>query len=530
MTGTVLLTPLAAQEPQRHPYTIPHVLRFGSGEDLVGLNPHFNQQAVLGYLAHMTMAWLVRYDLHNRPVPELLTVLPTLANGGISRDGKTITYHLRHDAKWSDGVPFTSADVAFSIAVVVNPRNNETAAEDFHRITRVQTPDPYTVVLHLNAPYADFLATYFSTSGAQPCILPKHLLADLPEINDAPYNGLPVGIGPFKYESWKRGDSVELVPDPLYFRGRPKLERIVFKIIPDRNTMLTQLSTHEVDLWVPLATAFVPRARAIAGITVATFPSYFYNHIDFEVAHGVLADPAVRQALRLATDRPTLLAKIYHGLGTLQESPMPPSHPMFDPHIPLVPFDLATANRLLDRAGYVRGPDGIRAKNGRRLSFTYASFVGSPDTDAMIELIRSWWGQIGAEFTVHRYLSAQFFGPFSAGGILYAGHYDVTNFAWGTGALGDLSSIFSCHRIPPNGQNVTRYCNAAVTRAIDDFTSTYDEARQRRDSWAAQEQIARDVPSMVMYARYDAVAYNSDLHNFRLNQASSFDDMMNVDI
>ena len=238
LMGVALLAPSTAQEPQRHPYTVPHVLRFTAAEDLVGLNPHFNQQTIVGYLAHMTMAWLVRYDLHNRPVPELAAVIPTQANGGISRDGKTITYHLRHDAKWSDGVPFTSADVAFSIATVQNPKNNEIAIEDYQRIARVETPDPYTVKLHLKAPYGDFLASYFSTSGAGPCLLPKHLLDGLPEINDAPYNNLPVGIGPFKYASWKRADSVELVPDPLYFRGRPKLERVVFKIIPDRNTAL----------------------------------------------------------------------------------------------------------------------------------------------------------------------------------------------------------------------------------------------------------------------------------------------------
>jgi peptide/nickel transport system substrate-binding protein len=524
-------SPISAQEQKRNPWTVPHVLRYGAGEDLVGLNPHFNQQTIVGYLSQMTMAYLVRYDIHNRPVPELATAVPTQTNGGISRDGKTITYHLRRDAKWSDGVPFTAADVAFSIAAVVNPKNNEIGVEDFERILRVDTPDPYTVVLHLKAPYGDFLATYFSTSGAGPCILPKHLLDTLPQLNDAEYNNLPVGIGPFKYVSWKRGDAVELVADPLYFRGRPKLERVIFKIIPDRNTMLTQMQTHELDLWTPLPSAFLPRAQGISGVRVQTFPSYYYNHIDFNVAHGALADPVVRQALRLALDRPTLLAKIFHGNGSLQEAVMPPTHPMFDPHIPLVKFDIAAANRLLDRAGYVRGADGIRAKGGNRLSFVYASFVGSPDTDAMIELIRSWWKQIGAEFTVQRYLAAVFFASYASGGILDTGRYDVTNFAWGTGALGDRTSVFSCRRIPPKGQNMMRYCNASVTRALDDFTSTYDEARQRRDSWFIQEQIARDVPTIVTYARDEAIAYNTDLHGLRTNQASSpFDDMMNVDI
>jgi peptide/nickel transport system substrate-binding protein len=527
----LLALPLVSvAQSERHPYTLPHVLRFASGEDLVGLNPHFNQQGVVGYLAHMTMAYLVRYDARNRPIPELAATIPTQANGGISRDGKTITYRLRHDAKWSDGAAFTSADVAFSIAVVQNPKNDEAGGDDFHRIVRVDTPDRYTVVLHLKAPYSDFLATYFGTGGANPCVLPKHLLGDLPELNDAPYNSLPVGIGPFKYASWKRGESVELVPDPLYFRGRPKLERVIFKIIPDRNTMLTQLTTHEIDLWIPAAASYVPRLRSIPGITVGILPSYFYNHVDFNTARGALRDPIVRRALRMATDRATILAKINHGIGSLQEGLLAPAHPYYDPHIALVPYDLARANGLLDHAGYVRGPDGIRAKHGQRLAFNYGTSLGSPDTDAMIELIRASWKQLGVDLTVRRYLSATFFGPYSAGGILYAGKFDVVNFAWGVGPLGDQQNIFSCRRIPPNGQNVTRYCNAEVDRAMVDFNATYDEARQRRDAWLIQERIVRDAPTIVMSARADVIAYNSDLRNFHPNQVSPFDDVLNVDI
>jgi peptide/nickel transport system substrate-binding protein len=98
----------------RHPYTIPHVLRYATAEDIVGLNPHLTQQTVLGYMASLTMAWLTKFDGENRPIPELTTVVPTPANGGISKDGLTITYHLRKDAKWSDGVPFTADDVVFS--------------------------------------------------------------------------------------------------------------------------------------------------------------------------------------------------------------------------------------------------------------------------------------------------------------------------------------------------------------------------------------------------------------------------------
>nr|MDQ6943129.1 ABC transporter substrate-binding protein [Candidatus Eremiobacteraeota bacterium] len=185
-------------QAQRHPYTIPHVLRYATGEDIVGLNPHLNSQTVVTYMGSLAMAWLVRYDAHDRPVPELATAVPSRANGGISADGKAITYHLRHDAKWSDGVPFTAADVRFSADVVRNPANNELTHVGFDLIDRVDTPDAYTVVFRLKRPHAGFYVNFFGSAFAQPCILPKHLLEHEKTINEASYNALPVGIGPFK--------------------------------------------------------------------------------------------------------------------------------------------------------------------------------------------------------------------------------------------------------------------------------------------------------------------------------------------
>ena len=331
----------SAAQAARHPYTIPHVLRYATGEDIVGLNPHLVQQSTVSFMSQMTMAWLVRYDKRNQPVPELATVVPSKANGGISRDGKTITYHLRHDAKWSDGTPFTADDVRFSVDVVRNPANNEGTHLGFDQIDRVEVPDPYTVVFRMQRPYSGFYVNFFSSGGANPCVLPKHLLEKLPNINDAPYNALPVGIGPFKYVAWKRADRVEMVPDPLYFGRKPKLQRVIFKIIPDRNTTLTQLTTHEIDLWGAVPAAFYDRTRALPGVATIRQGSYGFNHVDFNVEHGALRDPVVRRALRLATDRATIREKIRHGVGILQETPFSPGHPF---HVDLPRFQPAASS------------------------------------------------------------------------------------------------------------------------------------------------------------------------------------------
>lgn len=520
---------LPSRAAGRHPWTVPHELRYATGEDVSSLNPHLNSQVTLSYLSSLTMAWLVRYDERNRPVPELAAAVPSRANGGISADGKTITYRLRRDARWSDGTPFTSADVAFTVDVVRNPANNESTHEGFDLIQRVETPDPHTVVFRLQRPHAGFFVNFFGSAFAQPCILPKHLLAGRRTINDAPYNALPVGIGPFKYASWTRGDRVEVVRDPLYFGRKPKLDRVVFKIVPDRNTLLTQLRTHEIDLWLPVAGAYVERVRGLDGIGLLQRPSYIYSHLDFQVQHGPLRDPAVRRALRAAIDRRTILAKIVHGVGTLQETPLPPGHP-FHLDVPLVPYDLAAANRMLDAAGWVRGADGVRAKHGERLAFTFATSTGTPDADQMIELIRASWAQAGAAIEVRRYPSSLLFAPEASGGIIRGGAFDVAFFGWLNSPDGDLTNLFACDRMPPHGQNVVRFCDPAVDRALARFEGSYDENVQREALADAQRRIVADAPTVVMYARRDVFAFNDDLHGFHPNQVTPFDDLVDADI
>ena len=529
---TILAVPLAGQsqaQSERHPYTIPHVLRFAGAEDITGLNPHFATQTVVGYLDRLTMAYLVRFDAENRPIPELATEVPTRKNGGISADAKTITYHLRHDAKWSDGAPFTSADVAFTVGVVRNPKNSEIGIDDFLRISRVDTPNPYTAVFHLTRPDAQFYTT-FGTGGAGPCILPKHILAGLDSIVSAPYNALPVGIGPFKFSAWHRGQAVEMVADPLYFRGRPKLDKVIYQIIPDRNTVMTQMTTHELDLWMPVPGNYYDRLREVAGVVLKKSPSYGYDHLDFNLKNPALRDPVVRQALRYATNRGAILEKIRHGVGSLQESVISSVHPFYNPAIARIPYDPAKANALLDADGWKRGADGIRAKNGARLSFTYASSVGAPDTDQMIELIRVWWKDIGVEFDVKRYLASILFAPMSQGGILYGGHFDIIGFAWGGTPTGDQTQLFACDRQPPNGQNIVHYCNPVLDRLMTTFKTDNDEAVQKKTLRDIQAILAHDVPNVVLDLREDVFAYNSDLKNFRPNQVSVFDDVMDMDI
>ncbi|HTJ28373.1 MAG TPA: peptide ABC transporter substrate-binding protein [Candidatus Limnocylindria bacterium] len=513
---------------RQNAYTIPHTLRLGDIQDFDNLNPHLSTAIQLGTLSELTMAYLVRYDAHNRPRPELATEVPTQQNGGVSKDGLTITWHLRHGVRWSDGAPFDADDVVFSTNVVNNPANNEVGRDGWNLITKIDEPDKYTVVFHLKKPYSGYLPTFFGSAGANPCILPKHILGNLPNINQAPYNSKPVGIGPFRYVEWVRGDHVTLEANPYYWRGEPKLKKIVYKVIPDRNTLLTELQTGEIDMWAFVPPAYVGRAVALPNVDHVRGPSYLYMHLDFNTTRPALADQTVREALRLATDRKLLIDKVNHGVGLLQESPESSVSPWYTP-IPLVPYDPAKANQLLDQDGWKRGPDGIRAKNGVRLNLEWGTNSGSPDGDARIEQIRSMWKQIGVAITVKHYNPALYFQL--TGGVIYGGKFDVTAFLWQMTPDGDLNPINSCTEMPPNGQNVTRLCDPkTIQPLLDQEKLAYDEAARKAIIAKATRAISDRVPYEVLLLMEDVHAYNKDLKNFHPNATTPFDDFMNVDI
>ncbi len=518
---------VAAGEPARlNASTQPHVLRFASAEEIAGLNPDLNSQLVVHNISELTMAFLVRFDRHNRAVPELATVVPSRANGGVSEDGRTITYHLRRNVRWSDGAPFNGDDVRFSFDAIDNPANDIYTRDGFDRITKIDEPNKETIVIHMREAYAPFVVTFFASRGY--ALLPKHILGALHDINSAPYNSLPVGIGPFRFTAWHRGESVDMEANPYYWRGLPKLHKIVYEIVPDRNTVMTQLQTGELDLAYPFTGSYLPRLTPLRNVALLRQPAYSYDLLALNMTHPVPADRVVREALRLATDRAAIRDKIEHGVGVLQEAPMPSIYPGIA-RLPLVPFDIARANALLDRAGWKRAADGVRVKNGTRLALDFASSTGTPDVDESLELIRAGWQQLGVAITIKRYPSSVLFAPYADGGILYTGKFDVLALGFSVLAVDGLQT-YRCDQMPPTGQNFSHYCNRDVDADLRDFDRQFTREDQARDLNRALAQIDRDVPVIVFGGREDLFAYNRDLKHFHPNAVSVFDDMMDVDI
>jgi len=511
--------------------TRPHWLRIADGSgDVPTLNPDLYTEATIGYISELTMAYFVRYDAKGEPYPELLTVIPTKANGGISQDGKAITWHLRHGVRWSDGAPFTADDVVFSTKAVLNPANNVVGRDGWDLITKIDEPDKFTVVYHLKQPYGPYLPTFFGTGGANPCILPAHLLAKYPNINHVAYNAKPIGIGPFRVTQWKRGDSVEMEANPYYWRGVPKLKRITYKLIPDRNTLLTQLQSGDVDLAPKAQNAMIDQFRAIRADNVVVTPSTDYALLSFVVTRPLMKDIRVREAIRYAVDRASILRDLGHGLGELGESILPPSNPLA-PKVPLIPYDPGKAIALLEQAGWTTvGSDGIRTKDGKKLLLDFVGYTGSPTLDSEIEIMRQGFLKVGIGLNVRKYATGIFFGAVQDGGIVYGSKYDMTIFSWVGQPGADYSTIYESNQIPPDGQNAMHYSDPQADVWMRQIKGTYDEAAQKALLAKLIPRIVQDVPIVVMAYPDNVFVQNKDLKNFVPGPFTYFDNMMNVDI
>jgi len=508
-----------------------HWLRVADGQgDVPTLNPHLFSGATVHFIAALTMAYLFRYDANNALTPELATALPTKANGGVSPDGKTITFHLRHGVRWSDGAPFTAADVAFSIRTVLNRANNEVSRSGFDLIERTETLDPYTLRLHMKQPYAIFEPNFFGAGATSPCILPAHLLGKLASINDASYNALPVGIGPFRVTSWTPGKSVEMEANPFYWRGRPKLQRVSFLFIPNREKLLDAMQSYDVDLWPGAPPIYIEQIKAITALDHIILPGSYWTGVFFDLTRAPANDARVRRAIRLAIDPRQIVAEPLDGNALVTGGFLSPITPNAPADILPYELDRPRAAELLDRSGYRLGPNGMRTKDGHPLTLTLAYPSGISMNERIAQLIRGELSLSGIDLQTRQYPPARLFATYGEHGVLAHGDWDMALFAWDGGPSGSLESLFGCSMAPPNGQNIMHYCNPLLDETMHQFTMSFDPA-QRHDLLEKIELLVQnDDPAFPLFVWNLAYTYAPELQGYTPSARAVFGDPLQLDI
>ena len=496
------------------------ILRAAIFAEPSSLNPLLGTNTAENFLSSLTFDLLVTLDDRGNDIPDLAAAVPTLENGGISRDGKTITYKLRHGVKWQDGKPFTSADVKFSWQAIMNPNNNVAERVGYDKVASVDTPDAYTAVFHLKEQFAPFVDTVFGESDLPYRIVPKHLLGGYPNINRVPFNQQPVGTGPFRVVRWYHGDHVELAANPLYFRGAPKLQKILVYTVPDGNTSAAELQSHGVDLVLAVTAANFRNLRKVSGVRTLLVKQPSYAAAVFNTTHPPLDDVRVRQAIAYAINEKRIVDNLTYGTATLASSDLSDYYWAHDSALVPYGLDKTKAADLLDRAGWRRGPSGMRAKNGKALSLQLTIGAGSQTANQIAVELQSDLRQVGIDLAIKTYSYSLLYATQAMGGIQQSGKFDLTLLVWVSGADPDDSSQWTCKAAPPNGNNISRYCNAAFDNAETAALTHFDRATRKRAYALTQQMLLKDAPAAFEYYPRARYAMTPGLQNFSPNGIS----------
>jgi peptide/nickel transport system substrate-binding protein len=495
----------------RHPWTQPGHVRIGATEEPDSLNPLFANAAAADQVGTLLYAYVFRLDPKGELIPEIATEVPTYANGGISKDNKTIRLHLRRGMMWADGAPLDGRDIRFTWRAVMNDANRTKSRIYWDNVAAMDLPDNNTLVVHLKRPNSAILYGLFSTGGAAYPPLPEHLLGKLPDINRAPFNSAPLSSGPWILKAWNHGSSLEFVPNDKYWRGPPKLAALSWNVVPNTDTLFAQLQTHEIDVYDPVPEAQISRVQKLTGIRLVKRLKSNWRHLEINTRKPYLSDVRVRRAIAEAVDWDRMNAKIYHGVNIRATSDIVPDS-WAAPTIPQWRFDLEDAKRLLTAAGWQVARNGYRFKDGMPLAISISTGTNKPANIAAEVQMQQDLRAAGINLSIQNYAVSLLF---AQNGPLYSGRYDMSWSIDTNGPEPDNQGSWSGAFIPPHGANTSFLNDPVLTQTTAQALLTFDRKKRKALYQREEERIHELVPAIFLYWSVDTAAVNSDLKNYR---------------
>ena len=475
---------------------------------------------------------MLRINQQSQPEPALLAEIPSLANGGISKDGLTYTLRMRPGLKWDDGAPCTMRDWTFTWKWIMTPKNGAVITSGWDKIADVQVRDDATALVKLKEQYTPFVAE--TLAGWQ--LLPEHAQG---KVTSQDFGRRPVGNGPFKFSEWASGDHITVVRNPLYWRPQKAyLDRIIFKVLPDRNTVIAQAKTGDIDLGIDYTEAQIPEMSKVPNVDLIVTHPPIYERYHFTMVsrddvtkpHPILGDIQVRRALVMATDRQTIINTVLYGRSKIAKNELDNTAYENTGVRPLA-FSPAQARTLLDEAGWKAGPDGIRVKNGQRLTLTFSTTAGNQTRATIEAIVQANWKSVGVEMTIHDEPASNFFGSFSEGGGWLARKYDVVGFTNGLSSVDpNLRPFWHSSEIPtkdkPNGLNASGLADPKLDALLDAQLREFDPAKRRQLLNQAQAALHDDLPMIPMYDRATINTVNKRVHGVNPTNFGSITGMM----
>ncbi len=471
------------------------------------------------------------FDDGNKPVLELATEIPSSENGGVSADGKTITYKLREDVTWSDGEPLTADDFVFTYDMILSDKNivnGRYPYEDY--VTSVVATDAHTVTATFSEPFAAWLTTVFTY------VLPKHVLQPVFEaegtLDNAEWNKAPtVGVGPFVFSEWESGSHLVFKGNPNWIKPA-KLEQVFIRIVPDDAAQEAAIIAGDTDIGVFLSSDQIEKLEADGKVDVVAVASGYdegwFLNVNPATARPFMLDVNVRKAIALATDRFTIVKDLLvEEVNPVNVTFWDATAPYGNPDLAPYPYDPDQAKALLDAAGWVdSNGDNTRDKDGVELVVRYITNQRELRKSVQAVVAQQWsLVGIGAELVNHS--SDIYWNNYNDGGPQAQGLYDIAEYS-SVGAFPDpeASSGWLCSEIAsadnPDGANWQGYCSEAMDALLKEQAVTLD-LNKRIELYKQISQLMYDEVLYVgIWLDPDLWSVNSRLQNVKLSGATPF--------
>lgn len=433
-----------------------------------------------------TVHWAMISNIHNALIQLDYNneFIPVLAESyEVAPDGLSYTFKLRQGVPFHDGKEFTSADVKYTFEFYSDAETGSTIANNFLGMGEIETPDDYTVIINMEKVNAAFLV-----NAATTWIVQSEYHA---EVGEEVYRTAPIGTGAFKLVEWVPAEYTLLEAFEDHFRGRPRVDFIRQNIVPEPSVRAIALETGEADsaTW-PLLVEDSLRLRD-EGYTVFATPADSVKHFPLNNSLPQLSDKRVRQAMLMALDRQRIIDELWNGAAEVAHSNLSPAATVYyKADVKKYAYDPDGAKALLDEAGWTVGADGIREKDGMKLSFTCTTITGDQARRPIAELAQQFLAEIGVDMQLQEAPVASILEA------LRKGEMDASLFNWTYGSSLDPDAAVTLRSDGAN--NFSQFKNARVDELLDLGLQTVDPAERRQYYDEIQEIVAEEVPFLFL--------------------------------
>jgi peptide/nickel transport system substrate-binding protein len=465
------------------------LLIMGSIGDASNLIPMLASDSASHDIASLIFNGLVKYDKN-------LKLVGSLAESWeVSPDGLTITFKLRRGVKWQDGKEFTAEDVMFGYETIINPNTRTAYSGDFKEVQEAHVVDPYTFRVTYKRAFAPGL-----TSWGSLVVLPKHLLQGQ-DINTAPFSRKPLGTGPFRLKEWKTGEKIVLEANPQYFEGRPYLDGIVYRIIPDLATMFLELKAGGIDYMGLTPTQYKRQTESYKmrrDFRKFQYLAFAYTYLGYNLKDWKFQDARVRRAISHAIDKEEIIQGVQLGLGLIATGPYKPDTLWYNPNVAQYPYDPEKAKKLLAEAGWRNeGKDGVLRKDGKPFEFMILTNQGNEARAKCAEIIQRRLANVGIAVKIRTVEWAAFINDF-----IDKKNFEAVILGWTLGQDPDIYDIWHSSKVGPKELNFISYENKEVDSLLEKGRYTFDQKVRKACYDRIQEILAEEQPYTFLYVPY----------------------------